>query len=193
VENGEWSDRDVETRFRRLERQNRALRWSLPACLILAVAPLWVGQPVTAEQPRELRRVEAEEFVLRDADGGVRGKMTVTADGPQLAFFDQDRPTVALIQTRKGPAIRFFGPNGDGSPLFLSVFDGRPRLTMCDGQQTTRASLAIENNGPVLALFGPSAPGDGRGQDAAALLVSDGQDPVIELVSDAGKVWKGQP
>ena len=37
------------------------------------------------------RRVEADEFVLRDDNGSMRAALTMTMDGPGLLFYDQNK------------------------------------------------------------------------------------------------------
>ncbi len=76
----------------RVERLERGIcRWKLAAlvlllsCLVLLLTGFDSPQPFLVKA----RSVEAQSFVLRDADGQVRARMAVSKDGPRLSFFDE--------------------------------------------------------------------------------------------------------
>jgi hypothetical protein len=76
-------------RVQRLERQNRF--WKLGG--ILAVLALAASLTASAwaqrrnAMPFRTPTVEAEHFVLKDANGATRGEFTVTPNGPVLQLF----------------------------------------------------------------------------------------------------------
>jgi hypothetical protein len=80
-----------------LERVSR--RWRLAAlvlllgCLVLLLAGFDYPQPNLVKA----RSVEAQKFVLRDADGRVRARMAISEDGPRLSFFDEQGNVVTSV------------------------------------------------------------------------------------------------
>ena len=54
------------------------------------------------------RRIEADEFVLRDASGSLRAALTMTADGPGLFLYDPSEVVRAglLVSARHSPQPR---------------------------------------------------------------------------------------
>ena len=98
------------------------------------------------------RRVEADEFVLRDANGSMRAALAMTLDGPGLFLYDQS----GIIRARL-----LIGQDEPGLSLFDSL--GRPRVSMClvadeptlrlqDAQGTSRAAIMVEDTGTRLML-----------------------------------------
>ena len=85
----EWTA--VVERLEKLERQNRRLKQVGAVALILAAAVLLMGQaPAT-------RTVEANEFVLKDASGNVRGRFSMTIRGPELKLLYPNRTSGATL------------------------------------------------------------------------------------------------
>jgi len=84
-------------RMERLERGSH--RWKLAAlvlllgCLVLLLAGFDYPQPNLVKA----RSVEAQNFVLRDADGQVRARMAISEDGPRLSFFDEHGNLVSSL------------------------------------------------------------------------------------------------
>jgi hypothetical protein len=75
----------------RLERGNR--RWKLAllvlllSCLVLLLAGFDYPQPNLVKA----RSVEAQNFILRDADGHILRRLAISDDGPRLTFFGRAR------------------------------------------------------------------------------------------------------
>jgi len=90
-------ENELIQRVERLERGNR--RWKLAAlvlllgCLVLLLAGFDYPQPFLVKA----RSVEAQNFVLRDADGQVRARMAISEDGPRLSFFDEQGKVVSSL------------------------------------------------------------------------------------------------
>ena len=135
----------VVGRLEKLEKQNRRLKQVGAVALVLAVALLlmgqvWQTQAVNAQAPAT-RTVEANEFVLKDANGKVRGRWSMTALGPAFALLD--------------------GKGRRRAELY--VLADVPRLTLFDGNEKRRAVLGLVADSPRLALF------DGNGNLQAEL------------------------
>jgi hypothetical protein len=96
--------KDLDRRIECIERANR--RWKIAAlllavgCLVLSLTAFDFPQPnvMTA------RSVEAQSFVLRDAEGQVRARMAISDDSPRLTFFDEHGNTIASLPLK--PEIR---------------------------------------------------------------------------------------
>ena len=90
-------ENDLCQRMERLERSNR--RWRLGAlllglaCLVLLLAGFDFAQP----NVMKARTVEAQSFVLRDADGQIRARMAIGDDGSRLTFFDEQGKVVSSV------------------------------------------------------------------------------------------------
>ncbi len=90
-------DNELIQRVEGLERGNR--RWKLAAlvlllsCLVLLLAGFDYPQPNLVKA----RSVEAQNFVLRDADGRIRARMAIGEDGPRLSFFDEHGNVTASL------------------------------------------------------------------------------------------------
>ncbi len=93
--------------LQRVERLERGIRrWKLAAlvlllgCLVLLLAGFDSPQPFVVKAIT----VEAQNFVLRDADGQVRARMAISADGPRLSFFDEHGNVVSSLPLK--PEVR---------------------------------------------------------------------------------------
>jgi hypothetical protein len=90
-------ENELLQRAERLEQRIR--RWKLAAlvlllvCLVLLLAGFDYAQPNLVKA----RSVEAQNFVLRDADGQIRARMAVGEDGPRLSFFDEHGKVISSL------------------------------------------------------------------------------------------------
>ena len=90
-------ENELAQRIERLEQANR--RWKLAAlilllgCLVLLLAGFDFAQPNLVKA----RSVEAQSFILRDADGQIRARMAIGDDGPRLSFFDEHGKVVSSV------------------------------------------------------------------------------------------------
>ena len=88
---------DLCERAECLERSTR--RWKVKAlvlavtCLVLLLTGFDFPQP----NVMKARRVEAQSFVLRDAEGRIRARMAITDDGPRLSFFDEQGNVISSL------------------------------------------------------------------------------------------------
>ncbi|MFQ5987098.1 MAG: hypothetical protein ACE5KQ_07050 [Thermoplasmata archaeon] len=113
-----------------LERQNRWLKRVGVVVMVLAGALLLIGQA----QPKW--KIEAERFVVKDANGKVRAELGMAGYGPALVLYDGDGTRrAALGIAQKGPALFIF-----------------------DTAEKRRAAFGVGEKGPALALY------DGNGK-----------------------------
>jgi len=84
-------------RLERLEQANR--RWKLAALIMLMACLVLLAAGFDFAQPNlvKARSVEAQNFVLRDADGQIRARMAIGDDGPRLSFFDEQGNVVSSL------------------------------------------------------------------------------------------------
>lgn len=98
-------------RLERLEAESRESRfwgrWGPLIYLVIGAAiPLGLGvdsitRSLSLAQPLSSPRVEAQEFLLRDADGQVRAKLMMGDKSPRLTFYDAEgNPTQSLSVER---------------------------------------------------------------------------------------------
>ena len=90
-------ENDLCQRMERLEQSNR--RWRLGALLLGLVCLMLIFAGFDFAQPNVMkaRTVEAQSFVLRDADGQIRARMAIADDGPRLDFFDEQGNVVSSV------------------------------------------------------------------------------------------------
>ena len=95
-------ENELIQRVKRLKRGNR--RWRLAAmtlllvCLVLLLAAFDYPQPNLVKA----RSVEAQNFVLRDADGQIRARMALSEDEPRLTFFDEHGEVISSLPIEAG-------------------------------------------------------------------------------------------
>jgi len=111
------------------------------------------SNPASAPVPK---RLEAEEFVLRDSDGNTRAILTISdTRSATLAFYDSDG---------KERAGLFTGPRGDSALFFLDEHR----------KQRVVLGFGVGEQG-ALIITGPD------GQVAAGLLIDEKGVPAFEL------------
>jgi hypothetical protein len=132
----------------KLEAQNRRLKQTGFAALILTSAVVLMGQMQTS------RVIEANAFHLKDADGKVRARLSMDA---------ADRPTLSLLDA-KGVPVASLG--GGGQPFFVLFRPGTNEQIRLGSntaffglglyEKEIRAGLSIQDNTPALDLFDES-------------------------------------
>ena len=90
-------ENELTRRIERLEQANR--RWRLAALILLLgwLVLLLAGFDFAQPNLVKARSVEAQNFVLRDADGQIRARMAISEDGPRLSFFDEQGKVVSSV------------------------------------------------------------------------------------------------
>lgn len=138
------------------------------------------------------KAVEAERFVLRDRDGGIRVILTTGREGDGLPRFSTEplgpwgKP---LVGTDDNPALLFIGCDECDEKATLRARlsmgpGGWPELDLGDEKGTLRVRLLVDNVGNALLLFL-----DDAGRSSAALGWSSDSGPKLrigDLVMDAG-------
>ena len=162
----------METLARRLdqvEQENRRLKQAGVVVLAVIAAVVLMGQ---ATKGKVAKVVEAEKFVLRDADGKGRARLESLPSGlVRLALLDKDENIQSVLGVGVGrPSLVLAGRNnktilttsflsvsgkGGKSRLTLAVLpSGAQSLVLTDNTARTRAELAIEVDGsPTFGLF----------------------------------------
>jgi hypothetical protein len=135
--------REVVERLEKLERQNRWLKQAAPLVALAALCGL-----LMAQTPGH-RTVEANEFVLKDADGTARGRWSVGAYGPGFVLLDANG--------KNRVALDVLDPAGAG-------------LTLSDASGRQRTHLVATVNGPGLHLT------DANGKDRVLVTADDTED-----------------
>ena len=84
---------ELVERVGKLERQSR--RWKLASILLLFLLASSLATGLVAQERIEpplmhAKLVEAQTFVLKDADGIVRGQMRMKAGRPSVELYDQN-------------------------------------------------------------------------------------------------------
>lgn len=155
-------------RIERLERANRRLRLMgmLGAIVLGAVALMGQAQP-----PRVSKVVEAEQFLLKDAAGKLRGQWIVQDNGfvalqfissaqqRRMMLFNATDDSVGLvISNRPGNTVVDLTADSKGDQAGLRLYD-------YDARRATkpRAAIEVRDSVPVVSLF------DGHGRAHAML------------------------
>jgi len=134
-------------RLEKVEQQNRRLKRVGVVVLALAVAGIIMGQAMPGA-----RKVEAEEFVLRDAAGNVRAELVAFKDGLALTLLDESGKSRATLAVDKpGPRLSLYDENGKPRAR-LAVYEDGPALILLDENGMFRVSLLVRKAGPMLLL-----------------------------------------
>ncbi len=162
--------RALAERVAKLEAQNRRLKQAGISALILTSAAVLMGQTQTS------RVLEANAFLLKDADGRVRARLsTDAADRPTLSLLDTKGLPVASLGGGGQPFLVLFRPGtneqiklGANTAFFglglyekeiragLSIQNSKPGLDLFDESGTAQATLAARPTGSFLRLKDPA-------------------------------------
>ncbi len=90
-------------RLKKVERQNQI--WKMAGLLALLMLGLSLTANLTAAQkdqdaPLRAKTVEAQTFLLKDAEGTLMGRMTVTEGQPVLELYDPSGEVTWSTETR---------------------------------------------------------------------------------------------
>jgi len=132
-------------RVRRLETQNRRMKFAGFFAAIVASALLVMGQARTS------RVVEASEFRLIDANGKTRARLTMSvAGGPTLTFFDTKDLPIAGLDGGKEPSLFLTGWDS-AAHILLRITKDSYGLDLAD--KRPRATLSVSNNSTGLDFW----------------------------------------
>jgi len=182
---------DLRTRLEKLERANRRMRGVELVMLALVLVSCGIGATHS-------RMIEAERFVLKDANGKLQGAMFVGPDGPALEFYDgnqklrvrlsvfHDMPNLTLHSSKDNAASVALAVVPTGADLkgpetagLMLNFDGRPRAQLDVSIEGPRLFLKDENgySATVGSYYSTAHPG--RKFSAASVV----------LQKDLGVIW----
>ncbi len=113
----------LDMRIRRLESQNRRLKWLGITLAALAVTTTAWGQTGGNTV------AQAQKFELRDEAGRLRGELAILNGRPGLRFFDTDGNVQSLLAQ---DSFSIFKKGGDNQAVF-----GKDGLEFGDGQDKT--------------------------------------------------------
>jgi len=90
-------ENELTQRIERLEQASR--KWKLAALVLLLgwLVLLLAGFDFAQPNLVKARSVEAQSFILRDADGQIRARMAIGEDGPRLSFFDEQGKVASSV------------------------------------------------------------------------------------------------
>ena len=138
--------RAVVERVGKLEKQNRRLQRGMLATFIAFSAVILMGQ--AAPSPRT---VDAQKFVLKDANGNVRGWMGIVGKGSELVLGnDSAKPMISLRVSNDSGDLHFYGERRSG--MNLGVNSGNPSISILDADGQGGAGITFGKNGPSLSL-----------------------------------------
>jgi hypothetical protein len=94
---------ELAERVHELERQN--CRWKLASFFLVFIVACLLSTGLVAQEKVEpplmrAKAVEAQSFLLEDADGTVRGQMRMKAGGPIFEVYDQTGNIVWSIPSK---------------------------------------------------------------------------------------------
>ncbi|MGA8145116.1 MAG: hypothetical protein WB987_14615 [Candidatus Acidiferrales bacterium] len=136
----------IVERLDKLETQNRRLKCGGIAILVAFSGLVAMGQ--SAPTPKV---VEAQKFVLKDADGIVRGWLGVYAAGSELTLGNVNKqPQMRLLVSEDGSDLHFFGSHNGG--MTLGVTFGKPTIAIAGSDGNGGAGIAFSEAGPSLTV-----------------------------------------
>jgi hypothetical protein len=129
-------------RLAKLEAQNRKLKKAVIAVIIVATAVVTIGQAPTKKV------IEANEFVLLDANGVVRAKLGMGLVSP----------------LKNGPALVLYGDDGVAQRVWVATSEGQAEINLTSsGPLTSFTSSSMWAGVPAKDRTGTARLGDGSG------------------------------
>ena len=118
-----------------------------------SAAPAPTPAPATAAMPKN---IEAESFLLKDANGKVRAELSMGGTGPSLKFRDQAGMALVTLSLNDsapgGPFLLLSDPQHHAG-LSMSVLEGAgSQLSLTGERADVQAHIAVTPEGTSLAL-----------------------------------------
>jgi hypothetical protein len=136
----------ITRRLNALEAQNRRLKWSGLALLVVLSALVLMGQ--AAPTPKV---IEAQRFVLKDAKGNVRAWLGLFGEGSELTLGSLDKqPKMTLKVSEEASDLHFYG--NDNSGMNLGVDLGNPAIAIAGADGNGGAEISFSPSGPAIKL-----------------------------------------
>jgi hypothetical protein len=153
----------LESQQAKLQRSNKHLRMMTGAMLLLCGALFTMAQTSTVTDT-----VEAQQFLLRDSNGKLRGSMGVLSDG--------------------AVGLNLSDPAGRTRVTVDLASNGTPGVDLYDQDGKIRATMALGDSGqPGVGLYGPD------GHLRTSLDVPAKKIPGLAFYKDDGKPAWGAP
>src|SRR5580658_6563126 len=153
----------LESQQAKLLRSNKHLRMTTGAMLLLCGALFTMAQTSTVTDT-----VEAQQFLLRDGTGKLRGSMGVLSDG--------------------AVGLNLSDPNGRTRITVDLASNGTPGVDLYDQNGKVRATMALGDDGdPGVGLYGA------KGHLRTSLDVPAGKTPGLAFYKDDGQPAWGVP
>jgi hypothetical protein len=154
----------LELQQAKLQRSNKHLRMMTGAVVLLCGALITMGQTSSVVPDT----VEAQQFLLRDSSGKLRGSMGVLADG--------------------AVGLNLSDPDGRTRVTVDLASNGTPGVDLYDQNGKVRATMALGDDGdPGVGLYGA------KGHLRTSLDVPAGKTPGLAFYKDDGQPAWGVP
>lgn len=171
---------ELLSRVGRLEKENR--RFKRGALLLLAAA-VTIGlmaqtKPPSSQKPKAAARpaakpaeppppgpvvatsvtataVEAQSFVLKDANGKVRAELAMMGSGPSLKFRDENGSalvTLSLNDKPAGPLLLLSDPQHHASVALSVLENAGPQLSLAGERPDIQLRMGVSPDGTTLEL-----------------------------------------
>jgi hypothetical protein len=176
---------ELGKRICKLERQNRRLRQTQTAALIVLTLAVIMGSASSR------KTVEANEFILRDENAIVRARLSMnqSLSNPEMVLFDEKGRTEIKLEGGKGSlsggVVSVFDSQGNLSALIsgqrfgghISLLDAtsRPRTTISPGDLWVAGGIRLEDDDGFawLGRTGLLYEGETQTASAASLILVD--------------------
>jgi hypothetical protein len=154
---GRMEEQTLARRLEKLEKLNRRLRIGVGAVLLVVASLFLMGQA-----PPQSKTIEAQEFILRDANNKQRAKLSLVEDTTVLSLYDANENVRARLVAGDRPGLLFFdaGRTGPYANVRLALGvgdmgggagDSGPHFLLFDANGRGRAELFVTQN--RLGLF----------------------------------------
>jgi hypothetical protein len=179
---------DILRRLLNLERQNRRLKQ------LGAIAAIGVTLVLVMGQVPSKKTVEANEFVLRDANAKARALLTIVNDNADLILYDaMDKGRMELkVDSVGGASLNLFNAQGssiaalsggDASVLHLGITGGEEHLLAAVAPGVVPSLILSDKDGFLTTIGGTDLitpkTGESHTTSAASVVMSDKQKNVI--------------
>jgi hypothetical protein len=144
---------ELGQRITKIEKENRLLRLLMGGLLATLLFLFLTGVAL-----HEHKVVEAEQFIIKDHEGKVRGSfgLVASSDMPSLTFYDKETNANILLHLREDGAPALWLYNKDRIRSSLAVWGDRTLLEIFDKKNHQRMVLGLSDKGePGLEFYGP--------------------------------------
>jgi len=156
----------IVSRIERLEEQNRRLKRGALACVVVFVSLGLMGQTqrkssrapaaTPAPAPAVPKKIEAESFILKDANGRVRAELSMAGTGPSLKLRDESGSALVTLSLNDeapgGPLLLLSDPQHHAG-LSMSVLGAAgSQLSLTGERADIQAHIGVTPDGTILAL-----------------------------------------